>query len=119
MKRLTAWGLALLTAFFVFFGAAAEKDPEASEFPLLNEDGFLDEGEFVDSDNEEGLWRYASSTLWVEIHRIIQPKPARTWYEAEIRCAAGSEMPHMIPSSRARRLAVVSASSSETMQIQS
>ena len=97
MKRLTAWGLALLTAFFVFFGAAAEKDPEASEFPPLNEDGFLDEGEFVYSDNEEGLWRYASSTLWVEIHRIIQPKPARTWYEAEIRCAAGSEMPHMIP----------------------
>ena len=96
MKRLTAWGLALMTAFFVFFGAAAEKDPEASEFPPLNEDGFLDEGEFVYSDNEEGLWRYASSTLRVEIFRREQKKPARVWYEAEVFCAEGSVGPRMI-----------------------
>ena len=87
-----AMGLALLTAFFAFPWASAEE----SEFPELNAEGFLDEGEFVYFGEEEGLWRYASSTLWVEVRRTIQEKPARTWYEAEIRCKEGSEVPHMI-----------------------
>ncbi|MBR2824358.1 MAG: phosphodiester glycosidase family protein [Clostridia bacterium] len=92
MKRMIAMGLALLTAFFAFPWASAEE----SEFPELNAEGFLDEGEFVYFGEEEGLWRYASSTLWVEVRRTIQEKPARTWYEAEIRCKEGSEVPHMI-----------------------
>ena len=115
MKKMTAWGLALLTAFFVFFGTGVETVSEAAgksenteksekteisetaDFPPLNEAGFLDEGEFVYYGEKEGLWRYASDSLWVEIHRVSQEKPARTWYEAEIRCAEGSETPHMIP----------------------
>ncbi|MBQ8072795.1 MAG: phosphodiester glycosidase family protein [Clostridia bacterium] len=67
-----------------------------SDFPELNAEGFLDEGEFVYFGDDEGLWRYASATLWVEVRRIIQEKPARTWYEAEIRCAEGADVPHMI-----------------------
>ena len=93
MKRIIPIGLAMLMAFFAFTGAGAED----SDFPELNGEGFLDEGEFVYEGEQEGLWRYASDTLWVEIRRMIQEKPARTWYEAEIRCAEGSEMPHMIP----------------------
>ena len=73
--------------------------PIHSEAELVSrlEDGFLDEGEFVYEDPEKGLWRYCSDTLWVEIRRISQEKPLRTWYEAEIRCAEGGEFPHMIP----------------------
>ena len=92
MKKMTAMGLAILLAFFAFPVAGAEE----SDFPELNEAGFLDDGEFVYFGAEEGLWRYASPTLRVEIRRIVQEKPARTWYEAEIRCAEGGEVPHMI-----------------------
>ncbi|MBQ3705840.1 MAG: phosphodiester glycosidase family protein [Clostridia bacterium] len=107
-------------AFFVFLAPAAEdeeniaetdllveeteipaekSDASASEsdFPELNEKGFLDSGEFVYENDEEGLWRYASDTLRVEVRRLIQEKPARTWYEAEIFCAEGADVPHMIP----------------------
>ncbi len=72
-------------------------DPEEEgSFPALNEQGFLDEGEFVYMNDKEGVWRYCSDTLRVEIHRIIQKKPARTWYEAEILCAEEGDHPHMI-----------------------
>ena len=69
---------------------------EEGAFPELNGEGFLDSGEFVYENPDEGIWRYASATLWVEVRRIIQPKPARTWYEAEIRCADDGDHPHMI-----------------------
>lgn len=77
--------------------AQADSASEEGDFPELNGQGFLESGEFVYENDEEGLWRYASETLWVEVRRIIQEKPARTWYEAEIRCAEGGEFPHMIP----------------------
>ena len=70
--------------------------PAEGDFPALNASGFLDSGEFLYENDEEGIWRYASETLWVEIHRIIQAKPARTWYEAEIRCGEGGEVPRVI-----------------------
>lgn len=38
---------------------------EDGEFPLLNEQGFLEEGEFYYKDVNQGVWRYVSSTLWV------------------------------------------------------
>ena len=69
------------------------------DFPELNEAGFLDSGEFVFEDPENGVWRYASSTLWIEIYRREEAKPAQVWYEAEIRCAPDAENggPRMIP----------------------
>ena len=76
--------------------AAAAENPE-KDFPALNAEGFLDTGEFVYENTDEGLWYYVSDTLRVEVRRTIQEKPARTWYEAEIFCAPGSDMPHMIP----------------------
>ncbi len=92
-KRGICAGLAVLLAFFLFAGALAAE----SDWPELNAEGFLDEGEFVYFGQEEGLWRYASTSLWVEVRRTIQEKPARTWYETEIRCAPGADVPHMIP----------------------
>ena len=84
--------LCILTAMLLAGSALAA----GTEFPELNEEGFLPEGEFVSEDEKEGIWRYASPTLWVEVRRLSQEKPARTWYEAEIRCAEGGEVPHMI-----------------------
>lgn len=92
MKRFLCVSLALFMAISAFLRAGAEE----SDFPQLNDEGFLDEGEFVYFGETEGLWRYASDTMWVEVRRYIQAKPARTWYEAEIRCKEGSDMPHMI-----------------------
>jgi Exopolysaccharide biosynthesis protein related to N-acetylglucosamine-1-phosphodiester alpha-N-acetylglucosaminidase len=66
------------------------------EFPVLNDAGFLDSGEFIWEDPENGVWRYASETLRIEIFRREQAKPARVWYEAEIFCAEGSSGPRMI-----------------------
>ena len=93
MKRFLCAGLAwILVLMTVQCAFAADSD-----WPELNEDGFLDSGEFVYENEDEGLWRYAGETLWVEVRRVIQEKPARTWYEAEIRCAEGGDVPHMIP----------------------
>ena len=90
-RRYIAWLLALLLLWGIA-GAAAEE----GEFPALNDAGFLDSGEFVFEDGENGVWRYASATLRIEIFRREQAKPARVWYEAEIFCAEGSEGPRMI-----------------------
>ena len=86
--RLAAVVLTLMMAPGIF--AAAEGKPEGV-FPELNEAGFLDDGEFVFEDPENGVWRYASDTLWIEIFRREQKAPDRVWYEAEIRCADEKE----------------------------
>ena len=87
--------LGLLLALMLLWSGwcAAE---EKGEFPALNDAGFLDSGEFVWEDEENGVWRYASATLRIEIFRREQKKPARVWYEAEVFCAEGSEGPRMI-----------------------
>ncbi len=98
MTGLKRWIAALLAFLAAAVGFAfAEEDDGA--FPALNEDGFLDSGEFVFEDEKNGVWRYASSMLWIEIYRKEQKKPPRVWYEAEIRCAPDPENggPRMIP----------------------
>lgn len=55
------------------------------EFPELNAEGFLDEGEFVYASEEEGIWRYVSQNLKVEITRKTEEEPVKVrWYEAEV-----------------------------------
>ena len=93
--KIKKW-LGILTALLLigcFTAAAAEED---GEFPALNDAGFLDSGEFVFEDAKNGVWRYASDTLWIEIYRRQQEKPKRCWFEAEVRCAEGSVGPRMI-----------------------
>ena len=89
----------VLLALMLVICAAAAAEGEDGTFPPLNAEGFLDGGEFVFEDPENGVWRYASSTLWVEIYRREQQKPPRVWYEAEVRCAPDAENggPRMVP----------------------
>ena len=89
--------ICLLAALALLWGASCAA-AEEGEFPALNDAGFLDSGEFVWEDAENGVWRYASDTLRVEIFRREQKKPARVWYEAEIFCADGSAGPRMVAS---------------------
>ena len=91
--------LILLLAVSGFAAAEEQTEETDGSFPELNEAGFLDDGEFVFEDPENGVWRYASSTLWIEIYRREQKAPNRVWYEAEIRCAPDPENggPRMIP----------------------
>ena len=60
---------------------------EAGAFPVLNEDGFLDIGEFVYANEEAGVWRYVAQNLKVEIYRLTgknEKGSNLTWYEAEV-----------------------------------
>ena len=79
MKRL----LALLVFIALFFPAAFAQAAEG-DFPALNEAGFLTDGEFIYQNEKDGVWRYASATLKVEILRQYDKKKNLTWYEAEI-----------------------------------
>ena len=91
--------LCLLAVLLLLGGAALGE----GEFPPLNADGFLNEGEFVFVDEEAGVWRYCSPTLWVEIYRREQEKPKERWYEAEIRLAEGAPGFSMLPWSDSKR----------------
>lgn len=46
-------------------GSAVQLTTPDGSWPELNEKGFLNEGEFVYWGDEEGIWRYCSSTLKV------------------------------------------------------
>lgn len=55
------------------------------EFPEMNAEGFLDSGEFAYANEEEGVWRYASQNLKIEIIRKTEEEPVKVrWYEAEV-----------------------------------
>lgn len=71
------------------------------EFPAMDEEGFLEAGEFVYENGEDGIWRYASQTLKVEIFRYRED--GQTWYEAEIFSRDGDTF-HMIPSNPSKRM---------------
>ena len=88
--------ICILAALLLAGLCTAAAEEEEGSFPALNDAGFMDSGEFVFEDDGNGVWRYASETLWIEIFRRIQEKPKRVWYEAEVRCAEGSTGPRMI-----------------------
>ena len=68
-------------------------------FPPLSAEGFLPENEpeyiFIDADN--GIWRYASQTLRIEIKRHTQAKPKLRWLAAEVFVKPGSDSLRMVP----------------------
>ena len=86
----------LIALMLLWMWSVSWAEAQEGEFPALNDAGFLDSGEFVWEDEENGVWRYASTTLRIEIFRREQEKPARVWYEAEVFCAEGSEGPRMV-----------------------
>ena len=80
--------LCLLAVLMLFAAAMGESAaPEIGAFPVLNEEGFLDVGEFVFIDDDHGVWRYVDDKLKVEIYRRKgqnQKGNKATWYEAEV-----------------------------------
>ena len=58
--------------------------PEDGQWPtMMDERGFLSDGEFVYENPDIGVWRYCSSTLHVEIIRRYATEPRKLiWYEA-------------------------------------
>ncbi len=75
----------LMAAALLIPAALAQSPAKTGAFPVLNDAGFLDVGEFVYVNEDAGIWRYADDRLKVEIYRRTQtePKPM-TWYEAEV-----------------------------------
>ena len=52
--------------------------------PALNERGFMDEGEFIYSSEDEGLWIFIDETSKIIIERKYDATKPLTWFEADI-----------------------------------
>ena len=61
-------------------------DKTAGILPELNEKGYIDEGEFIYSDDATGIYVYISPTLKVVINRHFDGALPLTWFETDIRC---------------------------------
>ena len=80
-KRILAGLLCLLCIMPVTAGAEETKE----DWPGLNEEGYLDSGEYILEDPDAGIWRYCSETLRIEVIRKTETKPDKmVWYEAEV-----------------------------------
>ena len=53
--------------------------------------GYPLSGEYVHSDDENGLWFYASPTLVIRIDRFFDAEQVLTWYEAQVFCDLNAE----------------------------
>ena len=92
VKIKQGWIAAILLGASLFLTAACAGETEEwvtldeeAAWPSLNEAGYLDSGEFVYENPENGIWRYCSETLKVEILRKTETKPVKLiWYEAEV-----------------------------------
>ncbi len=95
----TARQLILLMLLLALLPASALAQAPSEGFPSLTADGFLPEGEpeYVFTDAENGIWRYASQTLRIEITRHSQAKPRLRWLTAEIFVKPGTDSFRMIP----------------------
>ena len=77
MKRIGAALLALMMLVTAGEAFAADTQAEAAAAPewadvKLNSRGFIDEGEYVFEDNENGHWMYVSPSLRIEIVRTLE-----------------------------------------------
>lgn len=75
----------LLAVLMMLLPGALAEEPGA--FPVLNEEGFLDVGEYVYANDEAGVWRYVDDQLKVEIYRCTGTNAKGsnlTWFEAEV-----------------------------------
>ena len=64
------------------------------ELPELNEKGFLDQGEFIWSDDERGHYVFINTSVKLVIQRRFDGSLPLTWFETEIWCdlEAGARM---------------------------
>ena len=64
--------------------APTEVPAYMAHMPALNAKGFLDEGEYIYSSEDEGLWIYVSQTNKVVIQRKYDATQPLTWFEADL-----------------------------------
>lgn len=64
--------------------APTEVPAYTAHMPALNAKGFLDEGEYLYSSEDEGLWIYISQTSKVIIQRKYDATQPLTWFEADL-----------------------------------
>ena len=64
--------------------APTEVPAYMAHMPTLNAKGFLDEGEYLYSSEDEGLWIYVSQTSKVIIQRKYDATQPLTWFEADL-----------------------------------
>lgn len=64
--------------------APTEVPAYMAHMPALNTKGFLDEGEYIYSSEDEGLWIYVSQTSKVIIQRKYDATQPLTWFEADL-----------------------------------
>lgn len=64
--------------------APTEVPAYMAHMPALNAKGFLDEGEYIYSFEDEGLWIYVSQTSKVIIQRKYDATQPLTWFEADL-----------------------------------
>mgnify|MGYP000796760717 FL=1 len=64
--------------------APTEVPAYMAHMPALNARGFLDEGEYLYSSEDEGLWIYVSQTSKVIIQRKYDATQPLTWFEADL-----------------------------------
>lgn len=64
--------------------ASTEVPAYMAHMPALNAKGFLDEGEYLYSSEDEGLWIYISQTSKVIIQRKYDATQPLTWFEADL-----------------------------------
>lgn len=64
--------------------APTEVPAYMAHMPALNAKGFLDEGEYLYSSEDEGLWIYVSQTSKVIIQRKFDATQPLTWFEADL-----------------------------------
>ncbi len=89
----------LLMLALLLLPAAAPAQAPLEGFPPLNAEGFLPDNvpEFIFIDADNGVWRYASQTLRIEIKRHTQAKPKLRWLAAEIFVKPGTDYFRMVP----------------------
>lgn len=64
--------------------APTEVPAYMAHMPALNAKDFLDEGEYIYSSEDEGLWIYVSQTSKVIIQRKYDATQPLTWFEADL-----------------------------------
>lgn len=64
--------------------APTSEPPYVAVMPETNEKGFLDEGEFIYSSEEDGLWIFVDETCKVIIQRKYDATQPLTWFECDL-----------------------------------